>query len=51
MYFHDELKLLLVIYVDDLKLAGPNENLAKARVGKCYAPFCVSNPRPTWVFT
>ena len=28
MYFHDELKLLLVIYVD-LKLAGPSENLAK----------------------
>ena len=25
----DKLKLLLVIYVDDLKLAGPNENLAK----------------------
>eukprot|EP00435_Cladocopium_sp_Y103_P061888 s184_g23.t1 len=29
MYFHPELKLLLVIYVDDLKLAGPEENLAK----------------------
>ena len=29
MYFHDELKLLLAIYVDDLKLAGPSENLAK----------------------
>ena len=29
MYFHDELKLLLVIYVDDLKLAGSSENLAK----------------------
>ena len=29
MYFHDELKLLLEIYVDDLKLAGPSENLAK----------------------
>ena len=29
MYFHDELKLLLVIYVDDLKLAGHSENLAK----------------------
>ena len=29
MYFHKELKLLLVIYVDDLKLAGPKENLAK----------------------
>ena len=29
MCFHDELKLLLVIYVDDLKLAGPSENLAK----------------------
>eukprot|EP00435_Cladocopium_sp_Y103_P066300 s290_g28.t1 len=29
MYFHDELKLLLVIYVDDLKLAGPSGYLAK----------------------
>ena len=29
MYFYDELKLLLVIYVDDLKLAGPSENLVK----------------------
>ena len=29
MYFHDKPKLLLVIYVDDLKLAGPSENLAK----------------------
>ena len=29
MYFHKELKLLLVIYVDDLKLAGPAQNLTK----------------------
>ena len=29
MYFHKKLKLLLVIYVDDLKLAGPEENLTK----------------------
>eukprot|EP00435_Cladocopium_sp_Y103_P031652 s4552_g8.t1 len=29
MYFHKGLKLLLVIYVDDLKLSGPKENLAK----------------------
>ena len=29
MYFHKELKLLLVIYVDDLKLAGPSQNLTK----------------------
>ena len=29
MYFHKKLQLLLVIYVDDLKLAGPEENLAK----------------------
>eukprot|EP00435_Cladocopium_sp_Y103_P020859 s2746_g5.t1 len=29
MYFHMELKLLLVIYVDDLKMAGPKEKLAK----------------------
>ena len=28
-YFHDELKLFLVIYVDDLKLSGPKESLAK----------------------
>ena len=27
--FHKKLKLLLVIYVDDLKLAGPEENLTK----------------------
>ena len=29
MYFHQKLHLLLVIYVDDLKLAGPDENLKK----------------------
>ena len=29
MYFHKELKLMLVIYVDDLKMAGPKENLKK----------------------
>ena len=29
MYFHEGLKLLLVIYVDDLKLAGPTENMTK----------------------
>ena len=29
MYFHKELQLLLVVYVDDLKLAGPEKNLAK----------------------
>ena len=28
-YYHKELKLLLVIYVDDLKLAGPSQNLTK----------------------
>ncbi len=28
-YFHPKLKLYLVIYVDDFKLAGPKENLAK----------------------
>ena len=26
---HDELKLFLIIYVDDFKLAGPTENLSK----------------------
>ena len=29
VFFHDELKLLLVVYVDDLNLAGPTSNLAK----------------------
>ena len=28
-YVHDELKLFLIIYVDDFKLAGPTENLSK----------------------
>ena len=27
VYFHQELKLLLIIYVDDFKMAGPEENL------------------------
>ncbi len=30
MFFHDALKLFLVIYVDDFKLSGPDENLKKA---------------------
>ncbi len=29
VYFHKELKLLLIIYVDHFKLAGPEENLVK----------------------
>ena len=29
VYFHAELQLMLSIYVDDFKLAGPKENLAK----------------------
>ena len=29
LYFHPEMKLLLVIYVDDLKMAGPTANLPK----------------------
>ncbi|CAE8664815.1 unnamed protein product [Polarella glacialis] len=28
-YFHEELKLFLVVYVDDFKLSGPKENLKK----------------------
>ena len=28
-YYHDSLKLFLVVYVDDFKLAGPAKNLAK----------------------
>ena len=40
MYFHDELKLLLVIYVDDLKLAR-----IWPKVGTCCALFWVSNPK------
>ena len=27
VYFHPKLQLLLVIYVDDFKLAGPKQNL------------------------
>ena len=29
MFYHDELKLVLSIYVDDFKLAGPADALAK----------------------
>ena len=29
MYFHEGLQLLLVIYVDDLKLSEPEQNLTK----------------------
>jgi hypothetical protein len=29
IFYHDELRLLLTIYVDDFKLAGPEENIAK----------------------
>ena len=29
MYYHEELQLLLAIYVDDLKMSGPEKNLAK----------------------
>eukprot|EP00972_Heterocapsa_arctica_P007196 1050179-Heterocapsa_arctica.AAC.1 len=29
-YFHEKLKLCLVIYVDDFKLAGPTCNLKRA---------------------
>ncbi len=29
MYYHAKLNLLLVVYVDDLKLAGPEANLSK----------------------
>ena len=29
MYYHKKLQLLLVIYVDDLKMAGPTQNLKK----------------------
>ena len=29
MYYYAKLNLLLVVYVDDLKLAGPEGNLAK----------------------
>ena len=31
MYYHKELKLLLVIYLDDLKLAGASQNFTKGR--------------------
>ena len=29
LYFHEELKLMLSIYVDDFKMAGPTENIDK----------------------
>ena len=29
VYWHDKLKLLLIIYVDDFKMAGPKQTLAK----------------------
>ena len=28
-YWHPELKLLLMVYVDDLKMAGPSANFAR----------------------
>ena len=28
VYFHEAMKLLLVVYVDDLKLAGPTETMS-----------------------
>ena len=28
-FWHDELKLMLTVYVDDFKLSGPKENLAE----------------------
>ena len=29
MFWHEELKLLLMVYVDDFKMSGPKENLEK----------------------
>ena len=29
VFFHPELKLLLVVYVDDFKMSGPKENMSK----------------------
>ena len=29
MFWHDGLKLLLMVYVDDFKMSGPKANLAK----------------------
>ena len=29
VFYHKELKLVLTIYVDDIQLAGPEENLEK----------------------
>jgi hypothetical protein len=28
-YWHEELRLMLIIYVDDFKMSGPTENLAR----------------------
>ena len=30
VYFHDKLKVLLVVYVDDFKMAGPKPGIAEA---------------------
>ena len=29
-YWHEELKIMLIVYVDDFAMSGPKENLAKA---------------------
>ena len=29
MFYHPELKLLLVVYVDDFKMSGPKDNMSK----------------------
>ena len=36
LYFHPDLKLLLVVYVDDLKMAGPIANLPKGWAMLCH---------------
>ena len=30
VYYHEELRVLLVVYVDDFKMAGPPEGIAEA---------------------
>jgi len=40
VFFHPELKLLLVVYVDDFKMAGPIESMSKG--------WKLIDPRLTW---
>ena len=45
-YWHDELKCFLIVYVDDLKMSGPTENLSKAWA-KLREGLKMDDPEPT----